>query len=225
MSSNGTEYGSAETVPTTGSIRRPKTGGLATGRCRTRRRQDGPDHDHRQRDAPLRRPHGRRRRPSGDPAGCDHRADRPQRRRQDHAVQPPVRLRQAQQRHVVVRRHDALRHPGLQGRADGSGSHVPAHQGAVASDRAREHEARCDETARREVLDELHPGVLARAGHRDREQGARAPQALQARREGEGLRRLTVGRSAQAARDGPSPHERSHAGDAGRARWPASTRR
>jgi branched-chain amino acid transport system ATP-binding protein len=31
LSSNGTEYGSAETVPTTGSVRRPKTGGLAKG--------------------------------------------------------------------------------------------------------------------------------------------------------------------------------------------------
>ena len=57
--------------------------------------------------------------------------------------------------------NDALRHPGLQGRAHGTGAHVPADQGAVAAHGAREHEARRDEAARRAILDELHPRVLA----------------------------------------------------------------
>ena len=155
------------------------------GRGRTGRRQGRPDHDHRQRDPALRRPHGRRRRPPRDPARRHHRADRPQRRGQDHAVQPAVRLRQAQLRHVVVRRHDALRHPVLQGGADGSGAHVPAHQGAVAAHRAREHEARCHEAAGREASGRASS---RRSGARRttaiEEQGAGAARALQARREG-----------------------------------------
>ena len=46
----------------------------------------------------LRRPQRRRRRAPRDPAAPDHGADRPERRRQDHAVQPAHRLRQAADR-------------------------------------------------------------------------------------------------------------------------------
>ena len=92
--------------------------------------------------APLRRPHGRRRRPPRDPAQRDHRAHRPERRRQDHAVQPADRLRQAEHRQLDVRRQVALGRPGLQGRPARPGAHLPAHQGARPAHRAREHEAR-----------------------------------------------------------------------------------
>ena len=48
-------------------------------------------------------------RPPRDPARRHHRPDRPERRRQDDAVQPADRLRPAQHRHLVLRRHGRCR--------------------------------------------------------------------------------------------------------------------
>lgn len=204
-------------APATGSIRRPKTTGLTKGEVKpgvakvdpiliadgVERRFGGltaVDVDHLE-----------------IPRGAITALIGPNGSRQDDAVQPALRLRQAQQRHVVVRRQEPLRRAVLQGRADGTGPHVPADQIAVAADGAREHEARRPRPARRRVLVEPVPVPVAQAGHGDRGQGARPSGAVQARRQGAGLRGLALGRPAQAARDGQGADERPHAGHARRA--------
>ena len=75
--------------------------------------------------------------------GRDHRADRPQRRRQDHVLQPAHLLRPPGRRRLVVQRQEPeqgvrrtkvarLRHD----------PHLPADQGAVQADGHREHAGR-----------------------------------------------------------------------------------
>ena len=82
----------------------------------------------------LRRPGRGRRRPPRDPARRDHRAHRTERCGQDHAVQPPHRVRPAAARCVDVRRPVAGRSTGVPRRPRRDGPHVPADQGAGAHD-------------------------------------------------------------------------------------------
>ena len=158
-----------------------------------------------------------RRRPRRDPARCDHRPDRPQRRRQDDLLQPAHRLRPARRGHLVVRRPVPQGRGGAQGGPAGHGAHLPAHQGAVQADRDREHAARRDRPEGRERLHGAVPGHLGRPGAGDHRAGRRPAGPVQAGRQARGLRRQPVRRPAQAARDGPGADGRPRDGDAGRA--------
>ena len=89
----------ATTTPREPSRRRWPTSTRVPGAAEAR-----PDRRRRRRHPALRRDDGRRRRPHRDPARRHHRADRAERRRQDHVLQPAHRLRQAQHRDLVVRR-------------------------------------------------------------------------------------------------------------------------
>ena len=125
---------------------------------------------------PLVRRAGRgRRRPPRGPARRDHRAHRTERRRQDDAVQPAHRLRQADARRVDVRRHGRS--------ADGPRTASPA-PGMVRTfqltkalgrhDRARQHEARPRrDQAGEHVARQRCCADVARAGARSRARARR----------------------------------------------------
>ena len=141
-------------------------------------------------------------------------ADRPQRRRQDHAVQPAHRLRPARRRRAGPSTASSLAGVSrLQGGPARHGPHLPADQGAVPADRAGEHAARRHRAARRELCS---PPWSRRSGaaqeRRDHRAGRRAAAPVQARRQAGRLRRHPVRRPAQAAGDGPRADGRA-------ARW------
>ena len=78
-------------------------------------------------------------------------ADRPQRRRQDHVLQPAHRLRPARTRATgpsTARASTGV--PAYRVARLGHGPHLPADQGALQAHRAREHAARRDRPAGRE---------------------------------------------------------------------------
>ena len=87
---------------------------------------------------------------------------------------------------------------------------------------AREHEARRHRPARREVLRarwSARCGGPRRREHRGA--GRRAARAVQARPHARRVRRLAVGRPAQAARDGPGADGRARRWSCSTSRWPA----
>ena len=153
---------------------------------------------------------GRRRPPRG-PARSHHRAHRPQRRGQDHVVQPAHRLRPAGHRHVASSTVNALAGvPGPQGGARSAWCARSSSPRPCPAVRAREHEAGRHGQRGESFLRAPRPG---RWRAQEAEIEARADDLLDRfgmahmpRR----VRRLVVGRSAQAARDGrgrswPSP--------------------
>src|SRR5690606_8401008 len=168
-------------------------------------------------DAALRRPDGGRRRAPRVPAGGHHRPDRPERRRQDHAVQPADRVRQAQHRGVELQRPPDARAVGPQGRPGRHGADVPADQGAVAPDGHGEHEARRHGPDRRALLPVARAGPVAQRGGGDRGAGRGPARAVQPEPHARRVRRGALRRPAQAARDGPGAHGRARARDARRA--------
>jgi hypothetical protein len=131
----------------------------------------------------VRRPHGGRRRPRRDPARHDHRADRPERRRQDHVLQPAHRVRHARHGHVAVRRRRPLAGvPPAQGSRARHGAHLPAHQGAHQADGHREHEARATGPEGREAVELPSSRSLWRArSGRDRPPAPTSCSTVQAR--------------------------------------------
>ena len=77
------------------------------------------------------------------------------------------------------------------------------------------------EPARRGLLRQPRPAAVAGAGAGDRGAGRRAARAVQARPHARRVRRLAVGRPAQAARDGPGADGRARAWSCSTSRWPA----
>ena len=73
------------------------------------------------------------------PRHQDHRADRAERSRQDHSVQPAHRIRHPADRGVAVRRPLTGWSGILQSGPDGHGPHVPADQSHGQADRHRKH--------------------------------------------------------------------------------------
>ena len=90
----------------------------------------------------LRRPRRRQRAVVRRRAAQDHRADRPERRRQDHGVQLHHRLLQADRRHDAARRMPTAAHPAraaerFPDRQTGQGrAHLPEHPAVSRHDRA-----------------------------------------------------------------------------------------
>ncbi len=115
-------------------VRRRRT----TARCAQARS----DPHRRWRQPLLRWPAGRRRRAHRGAARSDHRADRPERRRQDDLLQPVDPVRHARHRNDHVRRQLDIRSPLAPARRSRDGSHLPAHQGAGQDARDRQHDAR-----------------------------------------------------------------------------------
>ena len=170
-----------------------------------------------QRDAHLRRAHGRRRRAPRGAAGGHHGPDRPERRREDHPLQPAHLLRPAGQRDLVLQRPVAQAGAGLQGLPDGHGAHLPADQGAVQADRDREHAGRSAGAEGREPARCHARTVVALPGEAQHHACGRAPRAVPPGQEAGGLRRVALRWTAQAPRDGAVADDRSGAGHARRA--------
>ena len=118
---------------------------------------------------------------------------------------------------VAVRRPLAGGRGGAQGREVRHGAHVPADEEPHEAARHREHEARRDGPARREVVERAAAVPLAQTGTRDRAAGRRAARPLPARPHARRVRRHAVRRPAQAARDGARPDDEPAARDARRA--------
>ena len=171
------------------------------------------DHDHPQ----LRRPDRGRRGARGGPARRDHRADRAERRRQDHLLQPAHRVRPPRQRRLVVQRHEPEQGPGVQGRPDGHGPHLPADQGALEAHGHREHAGRRDRPEGRDAPRRHVQADVAPPGDRQHQARRLPARAVPADQEARGLRRGALRRPAQAPRDGPRADGRPGAGDARRA--------
>ena len=187
-------------------------------RARAGRQEARPDPRRRRHRPAVRRPDRGRRRARRDPARRDHRADRPQRRRQDHLLQPAHRLRPARRGHLVVRRQVARR---------ASPAHKVARLGMVRTFQLTKalskltviENMRLGATGQKgeNVFARAVPGALGRAGARDHRAGRRPARPVQARRQARGLRRQPVRRPAQAARDGPGADGRPGDGHARRA--------
>ena len=168
--------------------------------------------------AAVRRPHRGRRRARRGPARGHHRADRPQRCRQDHLLQPAHRLRPARRGHLVVRGQRSLK---------GVAAHKVARLGMVRTFQLTKalskltviENMRLGATGQKgeNVFTRAVPGALGRPGARDHRAGRRPARALQAGRQARGLRRQPLRRPAQAARDGPGPDGRPGDGHARRA--------
>ena len=194
--------------------RRSPTVAAASPACAEAR----PDPRRRRRAPSVRRHHRRRRRPRRGPARLDHRPDRSQRRRQDDVLQPADRVRQAERGRLEVRRpRDATASP----------PHKTAKLGMVRTFQLTK------SLTKLAVIENMKLGAtdqrgeqwwngliavaVARAGGRDRGAGRRAARAVPARPHARRVRRRAVGRSAQAARDGPGADDQPDAGDARRA--------
>ena len=168
--------------------------------------------------AHLRRHHRRRRRPRRGPARLDHRADRTERRRQDHVLQPADRLRQA--RPAASGRSTASRWPAWP-------PHKVARLGMVRTFQLTKSLTKLSvienmklgatDQTRREVVERSVPVLWRTQEARDRGARRRAARPLQARPHARRVRRLAVGRPAQAARDGAGADDRPEAGHARRA--------
>ena len=102
--------------------------------------------------------------------GLDHRADRPERRRQDDALQRDHRLLPARRRRGQLRRRrDPRRSPPHAIARRGHGAHVPDHEGAGGDAGDRQHDARRARPARRAASQRgLPPARVPRARARGR---------------------------------------------------------
>ena len=158
--------------------------------------RDGAARDSR-RDAAVRRDRGDRRRLARRRVGPDRRADRPERRRQDHALQRDHPALQARHRHGALRRQEPAAHAAAPGRAARDRAHVPERRAVPLDDRARQR-------ARRRA----HPNapVSQRRGPRPRARGTRLRRDRRRRRTA-GRRDCRSGRSSASswrARSSPS---------------------
>ena len=149
--------------------------------------------------------------------GSDHGADRPERRRQDHLLQPAHRVRRGRPRAMDVRRQGDERHGRPQDGAARHGAHLPAHEEPHPPVGHREHEARRHPPAGRERVERLFKPIW---GAQEKEIEAKADgaaRAVQARPHAGRVRRQPLRRPAQAAGDGAGADGRARAGHAGRA--------
>ena len=175
--------------------------------ARARLEEVRPDPGRRQGPSDVRRPHRGRRRACRDPARRDHRADRPQRRRQDDLLQPAHRLRPARRGRVVVQRHDLKGMPAYRVARRGMVrtfqlTKVLSRLTVIENMRARGDRPAGRAPAARDVR-----AAVARPGDGHTEQADELLERFllsQAR----GLRRRAVRRPAQAARDGAGPDGR-----------------
>ncbi len=156
----------------------------------------------------LRRPRRGRRRPRRGPAGHHHRAHRAQRRRQDDLLQPPHRVRQARRGPLELRRPAT---------SPASRRYKVARQGMVRTFQLTKSLARLSVIENMKARRHRTSGASGSSPAcsrplwrdqepRDRGPGRRAARPLQARPHARRVRRLPLGRAAQAAGDGPGPH-------------------
>ena len=191
---------------------------IAAGETAPRLQEARSDRGGGKRHPQLRRHQRRRRRVPRDPAAQDHRTDRPQRRRQDHPVQPAHGLRHPELGYMAVRGQQPRRRLLVQGGPDGHGAHVPAHQGHGQAHRAWRTCAWAPPTS--PANGSPRPCSRASGAARKREITARSQRAageVQAGRQEGRLRGVAVRRPAQAAGNGPLPHGPAQAGHARRA--------
>ena len=151
-----------------------------------------------------------------DPAPHGDIAHRPQRRRQDDAVQSAHRIRHCRLRRVASQRRPACRDRRLPGGPARHGADIPADPLARTTHRDGQH-ARCSEGQQgRGALGCAHRRMARhRAGQRGA--GQRAARAIRARAHGRRIRRQPLRRTAQASRDGPCADDESRGRDARRA--------
>ena len=185
--------------------------------------QAGPDPGRRRHAEDVRRSRRRGRRPPRGPAGHDHRADRPQRRRQDARCSTCSRGSTPDTGTVVVRRQ--LDRQGPHRLASGDGAHLPAHQVAHQDERHREHELGARRPAGGDPSGVVPlgwcgaPGTTrSRSRRTSSSSGSGSPHARR-------VRRNALRRTAQAARDGPGADGRARRWSCSTSRWPGSTRR
>lgn len=138
-------------------------------RSEIRRKQAGraqarPDPRGRQRDPQIRRHDRRGREPLRNRTARHHRADRTERRRQNHVLQPDDRLRYAEHRHLAVRRQGHGPRAARKSGAHGHGPHLPADQGDEPSDRARQYAPRRPRAAGRRHVPRAVPRHVEEAG-------------------------------------------------------------
>ena len=174
----------------------------------------------------LRRHQRRRRRVPRDPAAQDHGADRPQRRRQDHAVQPAHRIRHPELGQVAVRRQQPrrasppTRWPGWAWCAPSSS---PRSWASSPSWRTCGWAPRTSPASGSSKA--LFKGIWGGQEKKITERGQRAAGEVQARRQEGRLRGVALRRPAQAAGNGPLPDGPARSSSCSTSRWPASTRR